>query len=176
MERKINLGDGYTATVWWDMVDDEWVVTAIDLRHGEVVLGVLLRDHRGDYQAPGYWDWYNSDEEQAAAAAYFLAKYPDLADVDQQVLFEEGFCREEGHLGDTIEKAEGLAKALNQDAPGPYVAVDREGRIVRHAETAQNLIIYDLEGRVREPWVSPDHADERTLMVAPLGKIRVQVA
>jgi len=176
MERNIDLGDGYTATVWWDVIDDEWVVTAVSLRHGEVTLGVLHRDHRGDYKAPGYWEWYNSDEEEEAAAKYFLAKYPDLADVDRQAIFEEGFCREEERLGDTIERAEELAAALNQDAPGPYVAVNREGRIVRHAETAQNLIIYDLEGRVREAWASPDHADERTLMVAPLGKIRVQVA
>ena len=175
MERSIDLGDGYTATVWWDVIDDEWVVTAAALYHGDVTLGVLQRDHRGDYEAPGYWDWYNSNEEQAAAAAYFRAKYPDLADADEQTLFEEGFCREKRHLGDTIERAEELAKALNQKKPGPYVAVDREGRIVQHAETAQD-VIEDVYGQRDEIWASPDQADERTLLVRPISRIRVQTA
>jgi hypothetical protein len=173
MERNIDLGGGYNATVWWDVVDDEWVVTAVSLQHGKVILGVLLRNRRGDYQAPGYWDWYNSNEEENAAAEYFKAKYPDLVDVDRQALFEEGFCREEEHLGDTIERAEELAKALNQDAPGPYVAVDREGRIVGYGDRALD-VVEDIAELHSEIWASPDYADERTVMVAPIGRIRVQ--
>ena len=174
MERNIDLGDGYSATVWWDVVDDEWIVTAVSLQHGEVTLGVLQNHGRDGYKAPGYWEWYGSDEEQAAAATYLLAKYPDLADAEPQVLFEEGFCREEERLGDTIERAEELTKALNQKEPGPYVAVDREGRIVQYGETAWDVV--DNVDRRGEIWASPDQADERKLLVRPIGKIRVQAA
>jgi hypothetical protein len=172
MERKIDLGDGYTATVWWGAVDDRWVVTAAALYHEGVTLGVLWLDERGELTTPGYWEWFRSDEEQAAAEQYYRRRYPDLADADRQTLFEEGFTRECRRLRDALRRAGETARAMSQTDQEPYVAVDHEGRIVQYGETAEDLV-GDLPDGV---WASPDYADERTLMIAPIGRIRVQVA
>jgi hypothetical protein len=175
MERKVDLGNGYAATVWWDVVDDEWVVTAVSLQHGSVVLGVLQRDYRGDLVAPGYWDWYGSDQEQDEAEQYYRTKYPDLANESRQNVFEEGFCREEERLGDTLERADELADTLNQPGKGPFLLVDAEGQILSYDEDVLELVESVMRQRPGI-WVSPDHADERTLMIAPIGRLRVQAA
>jgi len=174
MRKTVSLDNGNKIDLYFNWVYQRHVLTDIVLRGDQLPLGELVLDDCGKYIPSHYRSWFIVREQEERAAAYYIAKYPDLAGSRRSRLFEVGFARERQTFGDVIERGRELADVMNYEGDGPFLAIDADNRVVGYNKTARYLV-YDIEDDGWPGWYSKDRADERTLRVVPASKVYARV-
>jgi hypothetical protein len=172
MRKTIHLDSGHEIDLYWDDLGKGYNLTLIEVWHDKTKLGVLVLDESGEYKTPHYSEWFNTKKDEDKAAARYTELYPDLARSDRKTLFEKGLAREVD-LEAVATRAREVAKAAAQRGKGPFFAIDAEGRIVAWGVSTRSAM-----GQAGycgwRGWYSPDRADERTLAIVPLERVRVK--
>jgi hypothetical protein len=172
MIKAIALADGREVRVCVHDVPGRCAVDWVELRIAGAPVGALVRTEAGEFQPADPRRWLTA-QGVGRAAAYFLGRQPDLAGEPVDIA-RRGMEREAADLAPIIERAGETAGALDQLAPGPYVAVDADGRIYAIGETAYDAIDA-AEQRGWEGWYSRIRTSDDTLWITPANNVRVKL-
>jgi hypothetical protein len=174
MLKIVSIGDGREVRLHVDLVDGRYALNQASLWHGKWPVGALYRDEDGRLVTDDPFRWFYDRQEEERAIAWYAERYPDLADSERRYLLVTGFLREADAFAPLIARAEELAATLNQREPGPYVAVDVDGRVRAIGDTAFEAVD-DAEYAGWEGWYSLAQADDDTLWVTPASSVRVKL-
>jgi hypothetical protein len=175
MIKAVPLSDGREARFYIDAIGgEEYELSKLVLRRNGKPLGKMYRDEEDNLVPINPKMWYFDRREEEAAVSYYAEKYPDLAELDRAPLLVKGLMREVEEIDHLFGRVYELVAAANQRDPGPYVAVDDDGRIRAIGDSAFDAID-NAEWSGWTGWYSLIRAGEDTLWIAPTNKVRVKV-
>jgi len=174
MIKVVKLDDGREVRFYIDAIGGEYSLTKLVLRRHGKVLGEMYRDEEDNLVPINPRMWHFDRKEEEAAASYYTEKYPDLGELDRTFILLKGLTREIEEISHLFDRVRELVAALDQKEPGPYVAVDVDGRVHAIGDTAFEAVDGAEYGGWKG-WYSPTEAGEDTLWVTPASNVRAKL-
>jgi len=174
MIKAVPLSDGREVRFYVDRIDGEYGFNKLVLRRNRKPLGEMYRDEEDNLVPVNPRMWYFDRREEEAAASYYIEKYPDLGELDRTFVLLRGLTREAEEIEPLFSRVYELVAVCNQRDPGPYVAIDIDGRVRAIGDTAFEAAD-NAECAGWSGWYSMTRPGEDALWVTPASNVRAKL-